>query len=135
MSKTKTTLTSLMGGWLLSKKNPMPEHLVIDSDGFIYELGWCAKHDDAAKRYEGDAPDYSCWWENIAEASGHHDPRDFVGIPGIWPVRWCLTHEDVQRPIRTANDSQACFAGWLTKRTDECEFVEGGLWLPKEQTE
>ncbi len=53
---------------------------VINDGGFIYEVGWCAQHNEPAKRYEGDHPSFNCWWECIVETSVIHRPEDFVPI-------------------------------------------------------
>ena len=40
-----------------------------------YELGWCAEHQDVARRWPDGS--WGCWWESIVEADGHHQPSDF----------------------------------------------------------
>ena len=63
-----------------------PEDLIEALGGFVvpaaegrneepYELGWCAEHQDVARRWPDGS--WGCWWESIVEADGHHQPSDF----------------------------------------------------------
>ena len=48
----------------------------IQRDGYL--VGWCAKHDDLARRWPDGS--WGCWWECTVESSGHHDESDFVRL-------------------------------------------------------
>jgi len=52
-------------------------------DGF--EVGWCVKHDDLARRWHDGS--WGCWWELSVEASGGHSDSDFVPLLDAWNER------------------------------------------------
>lgn len=41
-----------------------------------YEIGWCRRHNDLAKRYEDGS--WGCWWECVVEHQGDHAESDFA---------------------------------------------------------
>lgn len=50
-----------------------------------WEIGWCTKHQDLARRFSDGSQ--SCWWEAIVEANGYHDDGDFMPLLEVLPAR------------------------------------------------
>lgn len=62
----------------MSLEEPLRIVFGVDPDQDWYDLKWCRKHGDIAKVYSDGSG--GCWWENVVEGNGYHEPDDFITL-------------------------------------------------------